>query len=157
MAFDGQYLPLDPRVRTLWTIGSAGSVVLLAIAATVALSVLGAPGALVITIAVAGIALALGAAGWARLAWTRWQWSAGSRALELRHGVVILHTSVVPYHRLQQIDIVRGPLERVLGLSTLTLRTAAATSDARIPGIDAASADDIRRLLLERAGRDDAV
>jgi membrane protein YdbS with pleckstrin-like domain len=154
---DADFLPLDPRVRTLWTIGSAGPVMLLAIAATVALVLLDAAGALVTTIAVAGLACAIGAAVWARLAWKRWRWSAGSRALELRHGVVILRASVVPYHRLQQIDVVRGPLERLLGLATLTLRTAAATSDARIPGIDAESADEVRRRLLERAGRDDAV
>jgi membrane protein YdbS with pleckstrin-like domain len=155
--FDAGFQSLDPRVRTLWTIGSAGSAVLTAIVVTIGLVLLDVAGSLVMVTVVLGAALALGAAVWARLAWARWQWSAGSRALELRHGVVILRASVVPYHRLQQIDVVRGPLERLLGLATLTLRTAAATSDARIPGIDAASADDVRRLLLERAGRDDAV
>jgi membrane protein YdbS with pleckstrin-like domain len=155
--FDAGFQELDPRVRVLWTIGSAGSVLLVAVVATVTLAILGSTAALVGSIAGAGAALALGAVAWARLAWKRWRWAAGSHALELRHGVVILRESLVPYHRLQQIDVVRGPLERLLGLATLTLRTAAATSDARIPGIDAVSADEVRRLLLERAGRDDAV
>jgi membrane protein YdbS with pleckstrin-like domain len=155
--FDAGFQQLDPRVRVLWTIGSAGPVLFLTVVATVALAIDGSVGVLLAAIAGAGAALALGAVAWARLAWTRWRWAAGSRALELRHGVVILRESVVPYHRLQQIDVVRGPLERLLGLATLTLRTAAATSDARIPGIDAASANEVRRLLLERSGRDDAV
>jgi hypothetical protein len=148
---------LDPRVRALWTIGSAGPVLLLALVVSVALAIYGSVAALVGAIAGLGAALALGAAAWARLAWTRWWWAAGPHALELRHGVLIVRESVVPYHRLQQIDVVRGPLERLLGLATLTLRTAAATSDAKIPGIDAASANEVRRLLLERGGRDDAV
>ena len=148
---------LDPRVRVLWTIGSSGPVLLLALVGTVALAISGAVAALVLATAGLGAALALGAAAWARLAWRRWQWAAGSQALELRHGVVIARESVVPYHRLQQIDVVRGPVERLLGLATLTLRTAAATSDATIPGIDSESVEDVRRILLERAGRDDAV
>ena len=65
--------------------------------------------------------------------------------------------SLVPYHRIQQIDVTRGPLERALGLSHLVLRTASATSDGMIPGIPAERADELRRLLLERAGLDDAV
>lgn len=154
---DAGFQQLDPRVRVLWTIGSAGPVLLLAVVVTVALAIRGVDGLLIGASAGAGVALALGAVGWARLAWTRWRWAAGPRALELHHGVVIARESVVPYHRLQQIDVVRGPLERLLGLATLTMRTAAATSDARIPGIDAASADGVRRILLERAGRDDAV
>lgn len=154
---DSGFQRLDPRVRVLWTIGSAGPVLLLAVVVTVVLAIRGVVGLLVGASAAAGVALALGAVAWARLAWTRWRWAAGPRALELHHGVVIVRESVVPYHRLQQIDVVRGPLERLLGLATLTMRTAAATSDARIPGIDAASADEVRRILLERAGRDDAV
>ena len=78
-------------------------------------------------------------------------------ALELRHGVFVLRESLVPYHRIQQIDVVRDPLERALGLSTLELRTAAATTDAKVPGIPADAAESLRRALLERAHVDDAV
>ena len=67
------------------------------------------------------------------------------------------HASVVPYHRIQQIDIHRDPIDRLLGLSKLILRTAAATSDATLPGIAAAHADELRHALLHRSGRDDAV
>ncbi len=141
----------------LWTIGAAGSVLLITLASLVALMMSAASSAAIAAAALAGAGSTVVAARWARAAYVRWRWSAGARALELRHGVVIAHHSVIPYHRLQQIDIVRGPLERVLGLATLTLRTAAATTDAQIPGIDAAAADALRRLLLERAGHDDAV
>ena len=94
---------------------------------------------------------------WAQLEWSRWQWSVFDDALELRHGVVSRSASLVPFHRIQQIDLHRDPIERMLGLSTLVLRTAAATSDAKIPGIDADHADGLRHRLLARAGLDDAV
>jgi membrane protein YdbS with pleckstrin-like domain len=77
--------------------------------------------------------------------------------LELQHGVVVRATSLVPYHRIQQIDLHRGPLERFLSLSTLVLRTASATTDARLPGIAAEHAELLRHELLARAGVDDAV
>jgi len=112
---------------------------------------------------VAAVEAALGGAGviasivWARLAWAHWSWSVFDDALELRHGVVSRSASLVPFHRIQQIDLHRDPIERALGLSTLVLRTAAATSDAKLPGIDAEHAEGLRRRLLARAGLDDAV
>jgi membrane protein YdbS with pleckstrin-like domain len=71
--------------------------------------------------------------------------------------VIIANESLVPYHRIQQIDVERGPLDRLLGLSSLVLRTASATTDGKIPGIPAATADALRVRLLTRAGADDAV
>jgi membrane protein YdbS with pleckstrin-like domain len=36
---------------------------------------------------------------------------------------------------MQFVDVTAGPLERALGLATVQLHTAAAASDARIPGL----------------------
>jgi len=91
------------------------------------------------------------------LRWRSWTWSAWDDALELQHGVLTRHASVVPYHRIQQIDVHRGPLQRLLGVSRLVLRTAAATTDATIPGLGEVEADHLRYELLKRAGVDDAV
>ncbi|MGH3420885.1 MAG: PH domain-containing protein, partial [Streptosporangiaceae bacterium] len=41
------------------------------------------------------------------------------------------------------VDVTAGPLERAFGLATVRLHTAAAASDARIPGL---AADDAARL-----------
>lgn len=91
------------------------------------------------------------------LHWTFWWWGVGDGALELGHGVVIRHSSYVPYHRIQQIDVERGPLERAVGLAQLTVHTASATTDATIPGLALEQARTLRQHLLERAGRDDGV
>jgi membrane protein YdbS with pleckstrin-like domain len=73
----------------------------------------------------------------------------------LVHGVVWRRSSAMPYHRLQQVDTSQGPLERIADLTTIQLRSAAATTDAAIPGIDPGRVADLRRELLARAGRDD--
>jgi len=42
---------------------------------------------------------------------------------------------VVPYGRMQLVDVTAGAIERIFGLATIKLHTAAATTDARIPGL----------------------
>jgi len=121
------------------------------VAAVVLASIDGPPWSFAIAL-VAGAIFTGVAVVWARMAWSRWRWSAGPESPDLRHGVVTARASLVPYFRIQQIDIVRDPLERMLGLSSLILRTASATSDAKIPGIPVALADALRMRLLTRAG-----
>lgn len=93
----------------------------------------------------------------AHVRWKRFTWQAQPEALELRHGIITRRASYVPYHRIQQIDLRQRPIQRALGLSTLILRTAAATTDAELPGVATADADALRQEFLQRAGLDDAV
>lgn len=67
--------------------------------------------------------------------------------LMVRRGVMIRRLSVIPYGRMQFIDVTAGPVERSLGLATLRMHTAAAASDARIPGLDRAAAAKLRDQL----------
>jgi membrane protein YdbS with pleckstrin-like domain len=154
---DGQPRALDPRVRTAWTAASAGTAVAAGIAATVVAYVAGAPTWLVALLPAAAALLAVLGAIAARLQWAAYRYRAGEEAVEIVHGVVIRTLSVVPYRRIQQIDVRRGPVERRLGLATLVLRTAAATSDATIPGLADEDANALRTVLLARAGVGDAV
>jgi membrane protein YdbS with pleckstrin-like domain len=94
---------------------------------------------------------------WGRARWRRWRWSDLPEALELHRGVIVHRASYVPYHRIQQIDVERGPLERSLGLAQLVVRTASATTDAAVPGLAEDEAVRLRTRLLARAGVDDAV
>jgi membrane protein YdbS with pleckstrin-like domain len=156
IALDGTEHPLDPRMRTVWTVGPS-AVWIVAFGGLSAAAAISGSGAAAGVLAVAGVVLVGVSAGWARLRWARWRWRAFADALEVRHGVVNQKISLVPYHRIQQIDVRRGPVERLLGLSSLILRTAAATTDAEVPGISAEHADALRLALLHRAGIDDAV
>ena len=92
-----------------------------------------------------------------RLAYRYWAYAVDEGALLLRHGVVFRSESAIPYFRVQHVDIERGPIERACGLSRLVVRTASATTDATIPGLSERDAVELRGLILERAGRGDAV
>ena len=70
--------------------------------------------------------------------------------LLVRRGVLFARLSVVPYGRMQFVDVTAGPLERLYGLATVRMHTAAAASDARIPGLEGAEAERLRDRLAER-------
>lgn len=71
--------------------------------------------------------------------------------LVLRRGLMWQRFTAVPYGRMQLVDVNRGPLDRILGLSELKFVTAAAATNVRIPGIPAADADELRDRLVELA------
>jgi uncharacterized protein len=73
-----------------------------------------------------------------------WGYAERNDDLMVRRGVMIRRESVIPYGRMQFIDVTAGPVERSLGLATLRMHTAAAASDARIPGLERAEAGKLR-------------
>jgi uncharacterized protein len=76
-----------------------------------------------------------------------WGYAERKEDLMVRRGVLIRRQSVIPYGRMQFIDVTAGPLERSMGLATLRMHTAAAASDARIPGLEQAAAAALRDQL----------
>jgi uncharacterized protein len=99
-----------------------------------------------------GVGLGLVVAGllWERFLARRvaaWGYAERHDDLMVKRGVMIRRQSVIPYGRMQFIDVTAGPVERSLGLATLRMHTAAAASDARIPGLDKADAAKLRDQL----------
>jgi membrane protein YdbS with pleckstrin-like domain len=76
-----------------------------------------------------------------------WGYAERDDDLLVRHGLMVRRLSIVPYARMQFVDVSAGPLERMFGLATVELHTAAAASDARIPGLEAAEAARLRDRL----------
>jgi uncharacterized protein len=76
-----------------------------------------------------------------------WGYAERAEDLLVRRGVMVRRLSVVPYGRMQFVDVVAGPLERRWGLATVRLHTAAAASDARVPGLPTAEAERLRDRL----------
>jgi membrane protein YdbS with pleckstrin-like domain len=76
-----------------------------------------------------------------------WGFAEREEDLLVRRGVMFKRLSVVPYGRMQFVDVTAGPFERAFGLATVQLHTAAAASDARIPGLPAAEANRLRDQL----------
>lgn len=68
----------------------------------------------------------------------------------LRRGIFFQRTLVVPYGRMQYVDVAVGPLERAFGLCTLKLHTAAPGTNAAIAGLPAEEGARLREHLSAR-------
>lgn len=78
-----------------------------------------------------------------------WGYAERDDDLFVRRGVMFSRLSVIPYGRMQFIDVTAGPFERTLKLATVRMHTAAAATDARIPGLEVAEANRLRDRLAE--------
>ncbi|GAA1871547.1 PH domain-containing protein [Brevibacterium marinum] len=67
--------------------------------------------------------------------------------LLIRRGIMFHKATVVPYGRLQFVDVDAGPIDRMFGLASVKLHTASASTDATIPGLPRAEADRLRDSL----------
>jgi uncharacterized protein len=96
-------------------------------------------------------ALVIGGISWRFVGRRYGSWGYAEREDDLlvRRGVMFARLSVVPYGRMQFIDVTAGPLERAFGLATVRLHTAAAATDARIPGLEREEAARLRDSLAE--------
>lgn len=65
-----------------------------------------------------------------------------------RRGILFRRQVAAPYGRLQLVDISRGPLSRILGLSEVRIVTAAAATGISIPGLPQAEAEELRDHLI---------
>jgi len=95
-----------------------------------------------VSASVAWVAVARNASSWA--------WAEREADLFVRHGTWVRRLEVVPYGRMQLVEVTAGPLQRRAGIATVTLRTAAPGSDARILGVPAAEASRLRDRLTAR-------
>ena len=76
-----------------------------------------------------------------------WGYAEREKDLLVRHGLLTRHLSIVPYARMQFVDVSAGPLERLFNLATVQQHTASAASDARVPGLEPAEAARLRDRL----------
>jgi uncharacterized protein len=76
-----------------------------------------------------------------------WGYCERSRDLLVKRGVLVRRLTVVPYGRMQLVDVTAGAAERVFGLATIRMHTAAAATDARIPGLPPDEAKRLRDQL----------
>lgn len=95
------------------------------------------------------------------VAWTAWRWwrmAALVRSwgyaeladdLYVTHGLWFRRLTAVPYGRMQVVEVEAGPIERALGLATVKLVTASASTDATIPGLPPVEAARLRDRLTE--------
>ncbi|MGF1664684.1 MAG: PH domain-containing protein [Acidimicrobiia bacterium] len=138
---------LDPKVRLLWMSGSlipAGVLGMIAFGLFLA-DVPIAPwivGGLALFIALMGLVLA-------PARWRAWGYGLSETELIVRFGVVVKTKRWIPRTRVQYVDMIGGPIERALGLRTVTIYTAGSRlADLSIPGLPLHAAESIREDLL---------
>lgn len=79
----------------------------------------------------------------------------GEDRLRVVRGLWFRSDTVVPFGRVQHIDVDQGPLERAYGLATLTLHTAGNhNASVALPGLAEADARAMRETIRARIRRD---
>lgn len=91
------------------------------------------------------------------LAVPRWRyrvhrWEISDTAVYTRTGWLTQERRIAPISRIQTVDTERGPLERTLGLSTVTVTTASSAGAVRITALDRTVADATVARLTDIAG-----
>lgn len=74
-----------------------------------------------------------------------WGYAVEPEELRVRYGVITEVQTLVPFARVQHIDVAQGPIERAFGVSRLILHTAGtANSTVVLPGIGRGRAETLR-------------
>ncbi|MEP2990866.1 MAG: PH domain-containing protein [Parasphingorhabdus sp.] len=78
----------------------------------------------------------------------RWGYDMGIEQLRVLRGFLWRTDTIVPFNRIQHIDVAQGPLQRFFGLSTLIVHTAGThNSIVTLPGLATADAEDMREVI----------
>ena len=101
---------------------------------------------------------------WAKLTYRFWGYQLTENAFKKEHGVIYKKYVSIPYERIQNVDIHRGLLARILGLSDLKIQTAGSSAvsygrgimtgigaEGYLPGLDKQVAEELREELIRRA------
>jgi uncharacterized protein len=142
----GSWVRVSVRLRTMrraMLIALSVAVALVAaVVSVIAGSVLAAVVAVVVVLVVCAAAFVVVGRNY-----DSWGYAERGADLLVTHGVMWRRLVVVPYGRMQLVDVTAGPVERKFGISTLRLHTASAGTDARIHGLTAAEATRLRDRL----------
>lgn len=167
---------LDPKVRLYWVTSRVFGAVFLSVFGGFLVQAVGGglgyvelPGAFPFGIAREAVLGAVGTfllvggvvVAHALLYYRSWRYEVRTDSLSLTRGVFTRVQTVAPYVRVQHIDTRRGPVERLLGLSTLVVYTAGSRgADVTVPGLTDERAAELQRglkLLAIASEEEDAV
>ncbi|WP_435129268.1 PH domain-containing protein [Halobaculum sp. D14] len=97
----------------------------------------------------------LAGAGWAVARWFRFEYRLGETHLVVNSGVVSRQEREIPLRRIQNVDVSRSVVQRVLGLATVKFETAGGGStEATLNAVGADDAEWLREQVGIRASRD---
>ncbi len=96
---------------------------------------------------------------WAKLTYDNYRYELRDDGFRKEHGVIWKKYVTIPYQRIQNVDIHRGLLARLLGLSDIKIQTAGgistgsygATAEGYLPGLSPQKAEEVRDELVRRS------
>ncbi len=85
----------------------------------------------------------------------RWGYDMGDEQLRVLRGFLWRSDTIVPFNRIQHIDVAQGPLQRLFGLSTLIVHTAGThNSIVTLPGLATNDAENMRETIKDHIRQD---
>lgn len=146
---------VSPKLTSARRANLALTLVIPVVVGVVLFFVKGVPGWVPIVVISATVALFLWGFWYFARRTASWAYAERTDDLIVVHGFMFKRLVIVPYGRMQLVDLAAGPIDRAYGIATLQLHTAAATSDAKIPGllpeVAAAMRDRLAQLGEQRA------
>ena len=154
---DGELTHLHPNYRTVLLIGTILAMVPLMIAAIVAETVIAAE-ALMPTGIIAGVVLLFALIIIFRFPRRRYGahgYNLGEDRLRVVRGIWWHSDTIVPFGRVQHIDVDQGPIERAFGIATMTLHTAGNhNASVKLPGLEQGLAKEMREQIRAHIKRE---
>jgi len=131
---DVSWTPVSPQLASVRRVSAAIAAGVFGIAVLLALGL-----TLGWLYGVLGLVVVAAAFGWSWVLIGRnqrsWKYAEREDELMVSHGIMFRELIVVPYGRMQFVDVAAGPLERAFGIATVELHTATPATDAKIPGL----------------------
>lgn len=95
---------------------------------------------------------------WAKWTYRFWHYELAENAIKIEKGVIWKKYISIPYERVQNVDIYRGLIARIFGLSELHIQTAGYSgygrhgmgTEGKLPGLDPQIAEQLREELIKR-------
>jgi membrane protein YdbS with pleckstrin-like domain len=106
----------------------------------------------VVLLVVGGVLIVGAAITWivVKRAVQTWMYAEREQDLLVSHGRLYRRLTVIPYGRMQVIEVSANPVSARLDIATVTLVTASASTDARIPGLPTSEAHALRDRLAAK-------
>jgi putative membrane protein len=100
------------------------------------------------------------------LAYSNWKYEFTADVFKVEHGIIFKTYKSIPYERIQNVDIHRGIIARILGYSTVLLQTAGysgwgggrhgsryAMAEGYLPAVSVQKAEQIRDIVTKKISK----
>lgn len=137
---------LNKRVKTMWALNRLPFSAAL-IAAAVAVIVFTKSVWGIITALLLIITALAAAVGYPLVEYLQWMYYIGEDVIEIKKGIFFKNHSIIPTSRIHNVNVYRGPMLKLFGLSTLCINTAGGAF--RIEGIEEKEAEEVAQSLKQ--------